>query len=488
MVNFRMVTMRTAFAFSLAVGIAGCNGLQSVAPSGGALPGASSSSSEMAGPRPLSGSSSQYIKHVVIVLQENRSFDNFFATFPGADGTTYGCMEPTTRTPSAHHLSSSSCPVGDQVVPLKDGNLDISSLDHDHFAFKKEWDLGKMDGFDRVDREIHHNDRVPAGDYAYRYVDPSQIKPYWDIAKEYVLADHMFTTQSSSSFTAHQDFIAGGTPAGRKGKDNIIDFPVPPSWGCNAAPGTTTNLITPAGKELRAIGPYPCFTYKTIRDLLDGAGVSWLYFTKPSNGAVWNAFDAIKAVREGPEWSTNIIIPETEVFNYIDNATLPAVSYVIPDARTSDHPSIKNDQGPEWVASVVNAVGESAYWPSTVVIVVWDEWGGNYDHVPPPQLDGQGLGARVPMLIVSAYDKETSQSQPGYISHTQYEDGSLLKFIEDNWDLGSLGTSDVRANSIVDCFDFTQQPRQFVPITTPTPFSKSYWEHYKPSSAPIDDY
>ena len=119
--------------------------------------------------------------------------------------------------------------------------------------------------------------------------------------------------------------------------------------------------------------------------------------------------------------------------------------------------------------------------------MVWDEWGGEYDNVPPPQLDGQGLGPRIPMLIVSAYDKETNPGTPGYISHTQYEDGSILKFIENNWNLGSLGTSDVRANSIIDSFDFTQAPRAFIPITSS--LSVDYFaHHYKVSSAPIDEY
>jgi phospholipase C len=423
------------------------------------------------GVSPATGSGSNYISHVVVIIQENRSFDDFFATFPGANGTTTGLM----KTPS-----------GDVVVPLKAAGLHTDNLGHQHASFLKEYDGGKMDGFNLVTRTIAKGHDVPAGTYAYRYVDPKEIAPYWSIAKDYVLADDMFTTQSSSSFTAHQDFVAGGTPVDG---DNVIDFPRPPTWGCNGAPGTKTNLITVEGKYLWGKGPFPCFTYATIRDDLDGAGLSWLYFTNPSNSAVWDAFDAIKAVREGSEWSTNIIEPETEVLNYIDNGELPAVSWVIPDAGTSDHPHLgfSKDKGPEWVASVVNAIGESPYWQSTVVIVVWDEWGGNYDHVPPPQLDGQGLGARVPMMIVSAYDKETTSGTPGYISHTQYEDGSILKFIENLWSLPPLGTSDVRANSIADCFDFAQSPRAFIPIKSS--LSKHYFERqYKPSSAPIDEY
>ena len=146
-----------------------------------------------------------------------------------------------------------------------------------------------------------------------------------------------------------------------------------------------------------------------------------------------------QAVRNGPEWSTNIIEPETQFFNYVSGGELPAVSWVIPDAMNSDHPGKHTDTGPSWVASIVNAIGESAYWQNTAVIVVWDDWGGEYDNVPPPQLDGQGWDARSDAAR-SAYARETSSSQPGYISHTQYEFGSILNFVEENWGLGSLGT------------------------------------------------
>ncbi|HEV3091204.1 MAG TPA: alkaline phosphatase family protein [Candidatus Cybelea sp.] len=408
-----------------------------------------------------------YVQHVIIMIQENRSFDDFFATFPGADGATEGLMKTSS---------------GEQEVPLTKAPLDSLSLGHEHFTFDKEYDHGAMDGFNRVDVTIQRGDKKPAGTYAYRYVNPNDIKPYWKIASQYVLGDHMFTTQSSSSFTAHQDLIAGGTPVGQ-GR-NVIDFPTPSSWGCDASPGTVTSLITSTGKYLKDKGPYPCFSYLTMRDLLDGGGVSWDYFTNTLNGYVWNAFEAIDAVRNGPEWSTNIIQPQTKIYDAISGGTLPAVSWLIPDASDSDHPGSHSDSGPSWVASVVNAVGESAYWQNTVVIVVWDDWGGEYDNVPPPQLDGQGLGMRVPMLLVSAYARETSSSQPGYISHTQYEFGSLLKFIEQNWGLGSLGTSDERANNILDCFDFTQKPRPFQPLAVKYP--KSYFQTRPPSNLPVD--
>ena len=146
------------------------------------------------------------------------------------------------------------------------------------------------------------------------------------------------------------------------------------------------------------------------------------------SGSLWNAFDAIKAVRYGTEWQTNVTKSEKEIFKDISNGTLPAMSWLIPDNTNSDHPGSGSDTGPSWVASVVNAVGESNYWSSTAVIVVWDDWGGFYDHVPPPFLDNWGgVGFRVPMLVVSAYAHKGTSSQGGYVSHTQYEFGSILR-------------------------------------------------------------
>src|SRR6516164_7582545 len=138
-------------------------------------------------------SSWPYIQHVVILVQENRSFDDFFATFPGADGTTVGLMKTSG---------------GDIEVPLKEAGLVSDSLGHQHHAFQLEYDHGKMDGFGLVDRVLRKGRKVKAGLYTYRYVSPTDIQPYWQIAQQYVLGDHMFTTQSSSSFTAHQDLVA----------------------------------------------------------------------------------------------------------------------------------------------------------------------------------------------------------------------------------------------------------------------------------------
>ncbi|HTU82552.1 MAG TPA: alkaline phosphatase family protein [Candidatus Acidoferrales bacterium] len=397
------------------------------------------------------------IQHVVIVVQENRSFDDFFATFPGADGATQGLT-------SYHHW-----------VPLTKQNLVGKDIGHMHFTFLREYDDGKMDGFNL----LFFDTGGPALRYPYQYVDPAQIRPYWRLAHQYVLADHMFQSQSSGSFTAHQDLIAGGTEINPR--ESVVDIPSASPWGCDAPPGTSTVLIS-AKKYPIVGGPFPCFTYETMRDLLDGAGVTWKYYTPPllptNQGGWWSAFDAIKAVRYSSEWTTNVSSPETNVFADIKNGALPSVSWVIPDSKNSDHPGSAG-HGPSWVASVVNAIGKSQYWNSTAIVVVWDDWGGFYDHVKPPQLDYDGLGFRVPCLIVSPY------ARPGYIDHTQYEFGSILKFVEDNWNLGTLENQRASATSIVGAFDFTQAPRAFTPV--PSALGIDYFEHEKPSYQPVDN-
>ncbi|HEY2473542.1 MAG TPA: alkaline phosphatase family protein [Candidatus Cybelea sp.] len=420
---------------------------------------------------------STYIKHVVLLIQENRSFDDFFATFPGADGTKTGMR-------------------GNKQVNLQEVGLrGTCDFAHSRGNYLADYDNQKMDGFAGGARGCKKGN-------PYQYVNPSEIAPYWDIAKEYVLADHMFQTQGSGSFTAHQDLIRGLTTIDQSRTTSLVDFPTTSPWGCDAPPKTVTTLLvaTSSGLKLEhGQGPYPCTSqfpgsgsyYATMRDLFDKRGMSWKYYTPAievggkSSGNLWDAYDMIAKVRYGPEWQTKVISPETTIFKDISSGNLAHMSWLVPDGPNSDHPADKTDTGPSWVASVVNAIGESQYWNSTAIIVVWDDWGGFYDHVKPPIIDNWGgLGFRVPMLIISPYARETSSSQPGYISHTRYEFGSILRFVEDNWGLGTLGTTDERAHSIVDSFDFSQQPRPFVSI--PSSYSRTYFEHQPPSNEPVD--
>jgi phospholipase C len=406
-----------------------------------------------------SSSSPQYIKHIIILIHENRSFDNLFATFPGADGATQGKMS------NGH------------IVKLKKANLAYPyDLGHSFDGFLRDYDRGKMDGFD-LEGSGHGG---KAGTAPYQFVDPKQIAPYWDLAKSYVLADHMFQTQGSGSFTAHQDLIAGGTAI--NSNESLIDFPSASPWGCDAPPGTTTTLLTIHHQLLYEQGPFPCFHYATLRDLLDAKYVSWKYYSPRvigSTGAIWNAFDAIKAVRYGSEWKTNITRTDKAIFRDIAAGTLPSVAWLVPDLINSDHPGNHSNTGPSWVATLVNTIGQSRYWSSTAIVLIWDDWGGFYDNEPPPFRDrAGGLGFRVPMILVSAYARK------GYVSHTQYEFGSVLRFIENNWRLGRLGTSDERATSIGDCFDFSQPPRKFHAIQAR--YSREYFERQAASDLPVD--
>ncbi len=412
-------------------------------------------------PPPPPAKKGKHFTHIVIIVQENRTFDNLFATYPGADGTTVG---------KTH----------DGTMRLREAKLESSiSPGNGYSHWIRDYNHGRMNGFD-----LDPIGRTP-GTYVYQYVNPAQIGPYWDLAKHYVLSDHTFQTEGSGSFTAHQDLIRGGTEI--DSSHNIIDFPTHAPWGCDAPPGTTTSLITADNQwqQYQGRGPFPCLTYRTLRDLLDPKQLSWRYYAPTVGGSfagnLWNAFDVIKAVRYGPEWSMNEATPETRVFEDISRDTLPAVSWVIPDFQNSDHPGDNSDTGPSWVAQVVNAIGRSPAWDTTAIVIVWDDWGGWYDHVAPPgPRRFGGLGFRVPMIVVSPYAK------PGYVSHRQYELGSIVRFVEDNWHLPRLGTTDVRSADFVDdFFDFTRPPRKFEP--TAGKYSKVYFLQQRPSNLPVDD-
>ncbi len=461
------------------------------------------------------------IQHVVIIVQENRSFDNFFDCFPGTD-----CVKqapgpgpqpgPTTQaSPCPAPLSTPTPGPTPTPIQIKFGTkLPDYDIDHTYCsAFISAYDNGRMDGFYW---EGYVQPGAPVGKNAYQVVAEKYIQPYWDLAHQYVLADRTFATQASGSFTAHQDLIRGDTLI--DSRHAIVDSPWNggngSDWGCDGGTKYVTSLLSTSSSPnalqyFPNVGPSPCFGYGTVRDLLDAKNVSWKYYVPIwpcCGGQLWNAFDAVHAVRyDKKEWPSKrapfnctkscVSWPETNVFcdisgstaspcpspNPRGNVSLPAVSWVIPDGVDSDHSETLGDNGPDWVASVVNAIGQSPYWKSTAIVILWDDWGGFYDHVPPPQLDYEGLGFRVPMIVVSPYAKK------GYVSHTQYEFGSLLKFIESTYGLPSLGTTDARANNISDAFDFSQQPRAFKPIKLLNKArGRSYFLHRPPSDEPVD--
>ncbi len=406
---------------------------------------------------PPGGDVGKYIKHVVVIVQENRTFDNIFAGFKGTDSTMYGYTHTGAK------------------VPLRAITFNGQDIYHNYKDAITDWNGGAMDGFDK-NRYVGGR---PAGTYAYAHLRRDLVAPYWAMARQYVLADHMFPTMFGPTFTAHIDLIASTTNLDAGTAE--VDGPTGQPWGCDAPKGTTTYLLD-AQRVERGYGPFPCFTqYNTIADTLDAAGVTWKYYApnvKYAGGRLWSPFAAIRNVRFGRDWRRNIISPQTTVLTDAANGRLAQVSWVIPDAADSDHAGSRSDKGPSWVAGVVNAVGESPYWDTTAIVVLWDDWGGWYDDLPPPQPDFVGLGIRVPCIVISPYAKA------GYVSHTQYEFGSTLKFIEEAFHLSALGPvargySDTRAHSLTDSFDFKQKPRAFKKI--PAPYPPAYFLTRPPS-------
>jgi phospholipase C len=444
---------RSILTFAAAAAIAGCNSSSAV-------------------PQPVTAA--KPIAHVIIMMQENRSFNTIFAGFPGADTALVGKCEPVRI--SGQKL----CPTGTTKltpVHLKTGNGSIGKdIDHSHQGFEIECNLDssgvcRNDGFDKIGGGAGGSGQ-PLGLYPYSYIYRSEIKAYWDFAKRYALADKMFFTQTAASFISHQ-IILSGTVA-LNSRESLTDQPNGMPWGCDAPHGAHTPILKKNGEESSG-GPFPCFTeYGTMADLLDPAHVSWKYYVDPEtgkdrdfSGEVWNGYDAIAKARcekftppekcsgFGADWK-NISFPNTSVFNDISGGTLPAVSWLIPSLADSDHPAINCNGGPRWVTSVVDAIGESKYWNSTAVIVLWDDWGGWYDPVPPPQTNYTSLGFRVGTIVISPWARTNT------VSHTQYDFGSILKFIEENFGLGSLHTTDETATSIGDMFNFSQKPTKFV--------------------------
>jgi phospholipase C len=408
----------------------------------------------------------RYIKHVVILIQENRTFDNIFAGFPGADTRMYGYTHKNAKVvlqPIAFH------PEQDMV--------------HNFTPAVDAVNGSKMNGFDLVE----FDDGRPAGTYPYSYLERSEVAPYWTMAKTYTLADHLFPTELGPSFTSHLALIAGTTSLSVDPDEAEADVPTNSPWGCDAPPNTSTSTVN-AKRVVSALGPFPCFNeFHTMADILDGGNVSWKYYAPKMSanygGALWTTFDAISEVRYGPDWAAHMVTPQTTILTDAAKGRLASVTWVVPDWKDSDHPAAESDTGPSWVASVVNAIGKGPQWKTTAIFIVWDDWGGWYDNVPPPQLDYRGLGIRVPYIIVSPY------ARAHHVVHTKYEFGSILKFIEQTFGLPPIGSiaqgyTDQRATSIAGSFDFTRKPHAFVPIAQRYP--AEYFLTRPPSGRPVD--
>lgn len=406
--RYALCTMAVALA-------AGCGGSQQLVGPGPGLPQTVTS---------RAGNGARAIRHVIVIVQETRSFDNLFAGFPNADAPTTG-MESTGKR-----------------VPLR--RISLTQTQCQSFGarrFRTAYDNGRMDGWNLI------NPRDPLCPYTRVYRD--EVQPYWDLAKRFALADRMFESTYYGTFVNQLYLIAGTTRLAPRTFDVL--YPDQEPWSCDAPAGTKTSLLKDGLLEPNE-GPFPCFTqFPTMANLLDDHHVSWKsYFGAKDDPLTFDPFDAIKYVVDGPDQTRNLSHPATNVLADLKNGRLPTVSWVFSPPKDSDLPGFAG--GPRWVDSIVAATEKSPYWAHSAVIVVWaDAADGNfYDNVAPPQISEVGLGFRVPLVVVSPYAKR------GYVSHTNYQFGSILKFIEDNWGLGSLGATDKRSHSIADMFAFNQ--------------------------------
>lgn len=427
------------------------------------LPGCGGRTNSAPSPSPQNPLS-QKIQHVVVVVQENRSTDNLFHGLAGADIANEG-------------VNSQG-----QVIPLTPLPLaNDYDLSHNHQAFVAMYDGGRMDGADKVLVGcVSGAVGCPPPNPQFKYVNPSDVAPYFQLAEQYTFADRMFQTNQGPSFPAHQFIISGTSAPTATSIYYAAEDPVTPAGasevGCDAPANSYVLLIDPSGVE--SSKQFPCFEHPTVVDLLDSRTISWRYYT-PMPGSLWTSPNAIQHLRFGPDWSANVINSATQVLSDISNGELPRVSWVIPTGQSSDHASSNDGSGPSWVASIVNAVGNSPYWSTTAIFIVWDDWGGWYDHVAPPIYNSYEYGFRVPLIVVSPYAKQH------YVSHVTHDFGSILRFIEKDFNLSSLGYADARADDLSDCFDLSQSPVAFRSI--PAKHDASFFFNDRRPPTPPDD-
>jgi hypothetical protein len=366
------------------------------------------------------------IRHIVIIDKENRSFDNLFGTFPGADGAV------------AAHVSDG------QTVRL--GHTpDHTLLDIGHTADSASVavDGGRMDRFDLLPGAIQNG-----GDIADSELRRSDIPLYWKLAKRFTLEDHFFSTISGPSFPNHLVTIAAssaGTVDNPHGQSHR-------SWGCDSGPKARVEVIDPS-TGMEAPHP-PCFDLPTMADTFERFHVSWRYYAPGQyrSGYIWDSFDDVKHIRYSPLWSQFADVPDTRFASDARRGALPQVSWLVTDALHSEHPPYSMCVGENWTIRQINAVMSGKDWNSTLIVLTWDDFGGFYDNVPPPKESIFGLGPRVPAIIISPYARSHT------VDHHPLEFDSILRFIEDDFRLPSLTALDRRAASVASSLDFSQRP------------------------------
>ncbi len=423
------------------------------------------------------------IKHVIFIVKENRTFNNYFATYPGATGSTTGATLKCTP--------GGGCAPGPTVTLKKARDVQPHDLGHAFAPGLYSIDGGKMDGFNLV---------TEGSDLSgYTYFDRSGIPNYWHYADRFVLADHFFTSMFGPTFPEHLYTVAAqsnGIVDNKSTTDHPGSYCTDPTEFAPHFPldklstkdvrkimRTEDGITKKVPDQLYSISRFwkpirTCFDVKTLPDELQKAGVSWNYYAGTDE---WmNALQAINHDWNNPEIHKHIKNP-SRFLPDLGHGHLADVTWLIPPEPYNEHPGdaqtspVSVCAGENWTVNVVNSVMQSKYWKSTAIVVVWDDFGGFYDPVPPPHVDIMGYGPRTPALIISPYTRTGSNPDGGSIDHTTYDFTSVLRFIEDLHGLNPLTERDANANPLSGAFDFAHPnfKKMVLPIRTDCPYGTS---------------
>ena len=427
-------------------------------------------------PAPQSSEGIDRIEHVVVLFQENWSFDGLFGKFPGANGlaNAAGAAPQSDRSGHVYEvLPPSSGPDG-RADPRIPANLPNAPFDLGRYIPPSEKAGNPIHLFYQNQYQIHggKNDRFVAwtnvGGLVMSYYDASDL-PLGRLAKRYTLADNFFMGAFGGSFLNHFWLICACTPEWKDAPRSmravlddrgflVRDGAVTPD-GYVVNTSFTVNAPHPAKIHDRS-HLVPNQTLPTIGERLSEKGISWAWYSGGWNDALaghphpvfqyhHQPFAYFAAYADGTAAKKEHLLDESDFRKAVQSGTLPAVSFVKPVGALNEHPGYADlISGQEHIASLVEALMASPQWKSTAIIVTYDENGGRWDHVAPPRGDRWGPGSRVPAVIISPYAKR------GYVDHTEYDTTSILRFIEKRWGLAPLGTRDAAANDLTHAFDF----------------------------------
>jgi phospholipase C len=373
------------------------------------------------------------IKRVVYLMLENRSFDNTFGAFPGVNGAKRG-------NDLGKEVPLVRCP---QWLP--------ADLPHDYGAAVTDVHDGKMDNFRLA--WLSECSKY----FAYSQIAREDIPNYWHWAKEYVLSDNFFASVLGPSYPNHLVYVSGDHFGVYDNPENSRPVPVPEggrskSWGCDAPANVYTYLRHPDGSLTKS---RPCFPdATTVPNQLTDHKIDWSYYAPNRNqvGYIWSTLNSFPSIFKTDLWDRHVK-PVDGLLADVNASMLPPVTWIVARYELSDHPPWSSTNSHNWVTKIVNGIMRGPLWEHTAIFITWDEWGGFYDHVPPPRVDQNGLGIRVPMLLISPYARR------GMIDHEMGEFASPLKFIQDNWGLRHHTERIRKTHNFEHAFDFKGRPR-----------------------------